>query len=438
MNKLRELLDQLSASYYLLQLKKDQWKDSQQLKKIQFKKLKALIKHAYKYVPYFHKLFSSLNIKPEDIKTLEDLRKIPLVSKQSIQRNYKDFITRNIYERKLNSRFTSGCTGIPLKIIEDYSLIRSSYTTALTLYPFFECGVRPSDKFVLISARSQPMVWPKKYVILLGRLPTISIPLFSHEKLVKILRCIKPDVIWTFPTVLSSLSNQDVSGINPRLVITQGGMVTQDFRDFVSKMFGSEVFETYGSIEFAHLAFECNQHCGLHMVTDGTYIEFVDEEGEPVSPGEQGEIIVTGLHNYTMPLIRYRIGDLGIPTDEKCPCGRSWPLIKSIQGRLNDQITLSNGTKITMSNIYPYIYNELKENVFSISQYQIIQETKNKIVFKIIPGKEFDPKILERIKNDLETYFANLKVNLQINMQIVEEIPIERTGKRRILISKVN
>lgn len=113
-------------------------------------------------------------------------------------------------------------------------------------------------------------------------------------------------------------------------------MVTQHCRDIVKKKFDLELFETYGAVEFGWLAFECNEHCGLHMTTNNMYLEIVDEEGEQVSAGEQGEIIVTGLYNRAMPLIRYRIGDLGIPSDEKCPCGRSWPLIKSIEGRIND------------------------------------------------------------------------------------------------------
>ena len=173
------------------------------------------------------------------------------------------------------------------------------------------------------------------------------------------------------------------------------------------------------------------------MITDGAYIEFVDEDGELIPSEEPGEIIVTGLNNYAMPLIRYRIGDVGTPTNERCPCGRSWPLIKDIQGRSYDRISLSNGAKISLPHIYPYLYQELKGNVFSILQFQIIQETKKTIIFKIVKGKNFDLKMLERIKSNLETYFAGLGENLEVIMQIVEEIPIER-GKRRTLISKVN
>ena len=429
-------MDQISATYYLLQLKKDQWKDPRQLENIQFKNLRAIIKHAYNYVPYYHRLFSLSKIKPEDIKNQDDLRKIPLTTKQDIQKNYSGIVPRGIDVSKLPSSFTSGSTGIPLKIIFDHSA--NSHSAASAKYLFFESGVKSSDKFVTVWGRAQSIVWSRQYARLSRDINEIIVPLFPQEKLIKILRQINPDVMNTFPSVLSSLANYDVSGICPRLIFTQGELVTQLCRDIVRKMFNLELLETYGSVEFDNLAFECNEHCGLHMITNDAYIEFVDEDGEYVSPGERGEIIVTGLHNRAMPLIRYRIGDVGILSDEKCPCGRSWPLVKSIQGRINDLLVMPSGRKITWLHFYHHYYKELEKNVFSISQYQIIQEQKNRIIFKVVKGKEFDPRMLVRIKNNLEPYFAKLGEEMEVVMQVVKEIPGERTGKRRMFISKLN
>ena len=143
-----------------------------------------------------------------------------------------------------------------------------------------------------------------------------------------------------------------------------------------------------------------------------------------------------------MPLIRYRIGDLGIQTDEKCACGRSWPLIKSIQGRINDYLVLPSGRKISWFYLirvlrrilYDRIY---KENVFTISQYQIIQDRKDRIIFKLVKGREFNPEMLERIRKSLEKEFDKLGEKLEVVTQIVDEIPMERSGKKRILISKI-
>ena len=139
-----------------------------------------------------------------------------------------------------------------------------------------------------------------------------------------------------------------------------------------------------------------------------------------------------------MPLIRYRIGDLGIQTDEKCNCGRSWPLIKNIQGRINDYFVLPSGRKISYLYLQRGIFHKtLRENVFAISQYQIIQERKDSIILKIVKGREFHPEIMERVRKSLEREFTKLGENLEITTQVVDEIPMGRTGKRRILISKL-
>jgi phenylacetate-CoA ligase len=438
MNKLRKLIDVSLSLYSQWQLKKDQWKNPRQLKEIQFKKLKAILKHAYDHVPYYHRLFSAAKVKPNDIRNFEDMRKIPTTSKQDIQKNFFDIVARGIDTSKLPFGVTSGSTGIPLKVIRDYSHIRG--TSSVYGYMLSECGVRLSDNFVTVWGRgSESIQWGKKYVRLWGGISETVVPLFPPAKLVSILRFIKPDVLNTFPSVLCTLADYDLSGIRPRIVLTQGEAVTQHCRDLVKKIFGLELFETYGSIEFGNLAFECNEHCGLHMITNSAFIEFVDEVGEWVSPGEQGEIIVTGFLNYVMPLIRYRIGDVGIPTHEKCACGRSWPLIKSIQGRINDYLVLPSGRKISWLYLLRVIlYDKIfRENVFAISQYQIIQNRKDRIILKFVKGREFNLEMLERIRKSLEKEFDELGENLDILTEIVDEIPMERTGKRRLLISKV-
>jgi phenylacetate-CoA ligase len=421
-------------NYYLLKLKRDQWKSLKYLKDEQLRRLRAIVKYAYDYVPYYHRLFASAKIKPEDIRTFDDLLKIPLTDKQMIQKNYDDMFPLGVDVSKFASSFTSGSTGIPLKIVFDNSA--RSYMAALTQYIFSECGVRPHDKFVTIWGRAQSIVWSRPYVRFLRGINEILVPAFFEEtKLVNVLRCINPDVLCTFPSILSLLANSDVSEIRPRLIFTQGETVTQDYRDTVKKAFNRELLDTYGSVEFEFLAFECNTHRGLHMITDGAYIEFIDENGECVAPREEGEIIVTGLYNRVMPLIRYRIGDAGIPTNEKCPCGRSWPLIKSILGRMNDYLILPSGRKISFWNLYyPHLYNELKKNEFFLTQYQIIQDRKDRIIFKLIKGREFDLKIAENIKTNLEAYFAAHQEDMKVIMQFVDEIPQERTGKRRWLI----
>lgn len=435
MEKLRKLAGQMVANYHLLQLKKHQWKDPRELRKIQFKKLKAIIKHAYNYVPHYRKAFFSASITPDDIKSFEDLRKLPLVSKQDIQEDYQNFITKGVDASKLPSRNTSGSTGMPLKLISDQYPSPGS-----SKYPFFECSVKLRDKFVTIWGRATSIRWGSKFTRLWGDISETIVPLFPEKKLISVLRQIKPDVLLTFPSVLPSLSIYDLSGINPRLIFAQGEMVTPYCREVVKKKFNVDLFETYGSVEFGNMAFECTEHFALHILTDNVYMELLDENGEYVSLGERGEIVVTGLHNYVMPLIRYRIGDLGVLTNENCPCGRSWPLLKSIEGRSNDLVILPNGRKVSWLYLQRYIFydQEFQKNLFCISQYQLVQERPNRIILKVVKGSNFDPNLLKRIKGNVENAFAKQGENLEVIVQLVKEIPMERTGKRRLFISKLN
>jgi len=436
MNKVHKLAAQISIFHHLLRLRRSQWKNLRELRKVQFKKLKAIIKCAYDYVPYYHRLFRFSGVKPEDIKSFEELKKIPPVSKQDIRENYQDFIARGLDESKLPSSFTSGSTGIPLKFCYDYSTL--NFYHALGRYIFSECGVKPNDKFVTIWGRAQSIVWSKPYTKILKGFNSILVPAFFEEaRLVNVLQQINPDVIYTFPSILLLLANAEVSGIHPRLIFTQGEMVTQHCRKAVKKAFNLEIFDTYGSVEFEFLAFECDEHCGLHVITDAVYMEFVDKSGEHVSPGEEGEILVTGLYNRAMPLIRYRIGDVGTPTDEKCSCGRSWPLIKGIQGRIDDCLILPSGRKISYMSFYDSFYKEIEKNVFCISQFQIIQDRKDRIIFKAVKGKKFDPKMLDKIKDAIEAFFAKHGEKIEVIMQVVNDIPKGRTGKRARLISEL-
>jgi phenylacetate-CoA ligase len=162
MNKVNKLVNQVFANYYLLKLKKDQWKDSRKLKSIQFKKLKAIMKYAYDYAPFYHRLFRSAGIKPEDVKSHGDLVKIPLVSKQDVRENYQDFIARGLDASKLPLSFTSGSTGIPLKIV--YDPLGRLRIAASEKYPYVECGVKISDIFITIWGRgSRSVTYGKKY-----------------------------------------------------------------------------------------------------------------------------------------------------------------------------------------------------------------------------------------------------------------------------------
>jgi phenylacetate-CoA ligase len=166
-------------------------------------------------------------------------------------------------------------------------------------------------------------------------------------------------------------------------------------------------------------------------------MEFLDEEGVDVSSGEYGEVIVTGLHNNVMPLIRYDLDDVAVPTDEICSCGRNWPIFKHIIGKYKDFFTMPSGKRINPWPLIAVISKETRKNIFMISQYQMIQESRDKILVKIIKGRDYDPDIMSKIKRGIENECYKMNENVDVEINIVDRIPKERSGKRQVIISMV-
>jgi phenylacetate-CoA ligase len=420
--------------YYLWRLKKYQWKKWRELEDIQFKKLKHIIAYAYEYVPYYHQLFKSAGFKPIDLKDKSHIKKIPITTKMDLQRAYPDTIAKGLILSRQCCNFTSGSTGIPLKVVKDEKT--DAYHYAKDIYTLTECGVSFRDTFVHIRSRTELINMPKSYSILLGNLRTYNVPVFQEsEKILNILRQIRPDAIETYPSVLTDLSACDTSGINPKKICAIGETLSQHCREVVRRAFNVEINELYGSIEFENIAFECDEHIGLHIITDSTLLEFLDENYDNVSAGEAGEIVVTDLVNHAMPFIRYKLGDVGVPSDEKCYCGREWPLIKNIEGRTNDYLILPSGRKMSPITFARFIHKDLEELIFSISQWQVIQEKRNKLVLKVVKGKEFSASAIERLRKKIETILNIIGEEVEVDVRMVDKIPRGETGKRQAIIS---
>lgn len=416
--------------FYIHELRRNQWKKPNDLQKIQLSRLKAVIRHAYYHTRYYHSLFNRARIKPDDIKSLQDLQKIPLTTKNDVQSRYLDFISYGTDLRSCVISRTTGSTGTPLKVAKDKEAVH--YSAGLRHYAFFECGLQPYDKFVEIVASEPIKAYAKKEFYRCGLLGVERISIFnSTETTLKMLSQSRPDAIYTFPSVISCLLSElkkNNSGIRLKLVFSQGETLSHKCRRLARLVLGIEINDTYGSAEFSRLAFECNEHTGLHMITDCAAMEFLKDE-ENVNLGEEGEIVVTGLYNYAMPLIRFRLGDVGIPLSDKCSCGRSWPLIKSIEGRTDDFLVLPSGDVISPRSINVIDY------IDGINHYQIIQEEKDRFLVKLVKDESFSEKTAREVERQISLGCFGEKVSIEV--QIVEEIPRERTGKIRTVISKV-
>jgi phenylacetate-CoA ligase len=175
---------------------------------------------------------------------------------------------------------------------------------------------------------------------------------------------------------------------------------------------------------------QCGQENTYHIHTLDVIVEFLDDEGTPVPPGQLGNIVLTRLHPGPMPLIRYRVGDVGIAGNgRQCPCGRGYDVMESIQGRDSDVVITPTGNRLIV-----HFFTGILEHFPEIDSFQVVQETIKAMVVRIVPTKQFSLESCERIVSALQ---ENGATGIDIEIELVEEIPLMTGGKRRFVISKV-
>lgn len=423
-----KILSTLKQSYYILELKERQYQKPRDLEKIQGKRLRRIITHAYNHVPFYHSLFKKRGIKPSNINTVADLRKLPIISKADVLQNWESFISNTARPEKCTIACTSGSTGTPMKILVDN--VTRDINLALVYYAFFECGMHITDRFLELTAAfpstSKRVFWYGPGYWMKGNyLSVFNDPALNVKEILRI----NPDTIYSFPSALECIMEDfgdELRKIKPHLLCIQGEMLTEKRRKLIEECWGLNPNNTYGSREFLRIAFECNEHQGLHVLTDWLVFELV-KDGEDVGSNEQARTVVTSLYNYTMPLIRYDLGDLAIWSDDKCACGRSWPLLKEISGRFMDFVTLPSGKKVPFGLILVFL-----RAIEGIKRFQVIvQESKKNVIAKIICNRNAREKDRELIRQKVmsKVKLALLYEGFNIQVKFENTILQQPSGK---------
>jgi phenylacetate-CoA ligase len=421
-----------SMGMQLMQLQRSQWWPEEKLHRYQDQRLRAIIKYAYETIPLYHQKFKAAGIHPDQIKTVSDLPKIPVLTKQEIQQNYPtNIIAPHIDIKNCWTPFTSGSTGNPVTIVYDDSA--ESFQKACALRPNLACGQRLFDSWAVIASprtitRKKKKRWFQKF----GLFSQVCFSLFETPQThVAELEKINPDILDGYTTSLYLIAQEikrtDNHKIHPHLVYTTSELLTPQMRTFMNDVFNLEVYDQFGSVEMGRTAWECPEHTGYHMDMEAVVSEFI-RDGEQVTSGERGEIVYTNLYNYAMPFIRLRTQDVSIPSNERCPCGRTLPLMKLIEGRVDDFIILPNGRLLPpVTWIILLMYNR-------IDQFKVIQETVNELRVQVVPKQDMAPDALQKIHDDVVKTTENL---VNITIEPVTEIKREPSGKTRPIVSKV-
>jgi phenylacetate-CoA ligase len=429
----------MSVRKHLRELEETQWWPIDQLQEFQNERLRRLIIHAYEKVPYYRRIFQKYGLKSADIRSVDDLPRMPVLTKEKIRNNFESMLSSDFTQRKQKLDRTGGSTGEPLQFYIDWEAWSMSWACSYLGWRF--AGYRFGDKmatlggFALFSDKKE-MTFQQRIRLLLDRDLAMSAIHLSDDVMSEYSRLIErhqPKFIKGYPSAIyifaSYLKRNGLCPIEPKAVITTAEVLLPRHREVIEEVFKCKVFDWYGCSDGGGSALECPQHNGYHVPMQRVVIELVNEEGQPVRAGEPGRIILTDLFNYSMPFIRYDPGDIGIPDGKTCPCGRGLPLLKSLQGRTSDIIRFNNGTTLfgrSFTNILKH---------FPILQFQVVQLDMENILIRIVKGNEYRGEDSNYIIKTMEHHIGRQG---SVQLEFVEDIVPTKAGKRLFVISNVS
>ena len=424
-------------------LHKTQWLPREEIERLQTRNLHALLKHAYETVPYYRRVFRERGLSPSDIKSVDDLVKLPILTKEDIRKNFSDLISRGFPKSELIP-YKSGGSGDQLMFY--ISKEQLSWEVAAEYRAYSWAGYKLGDRCFMFwgspidLSKYKSMV--KRFTKTFERILIADTYVMSDEVLGRLaysLGKFNPEIVRGYATSIYMMAKylleKGVDYVRPRAVITSAETLLDFRRKTIEEAFGCPVFDFYGSREIGALAAECEEHSGYHISAENVVIEFV-RENEHVAVGEEGLIVVTSLKNFGMPFIRYRIGDVGKPSDEVCNCGRGLPLMSSIEGRVSEFMAVYDkhlGHVVPVGPIYPVIIYALMH--VPLKSCRVIQESLEKVVVKAVKNKGYSQEHTDFLISYMHNFLGD---NIMIEVEFVDSLPPLPSGKTPLFTSKIN
>lgn len=436
-----DLARNTSRVKYYHELDRTQWLPADEICKLQQSNLRRLIKHAYESVPYYRGIFKERNLSPDDIKQVEDLIKLPILTKREV----------NAYFQELNSLSTprtelipyqSGGSGDPLS----FYITRESrsWELAAETRAYKWAGHNPGDPYYLLWG--SPLDNRKKSLLdrIAQRLERVEVGdawLLSDEALagfsdflsrkkIKKLRGYANAVY-----MLADFCQRNGIKLDLDTVITSAEKLVPERRKAIMDAFSCPVFDYYGSREIGAIAAECEEHQGYHISAENVCLEVI-RDGEQASLGEEGALVLTNLRNMGMPFIRYEIGDVGKAGEDLCNCGRGLPLLASIEGRFSDFLSIYDRE---LGKVVPYMVGApgfvgaaLMEA--PVTSYRVIQESLDHMIVQIVKADGFSDVHATLVEDQIRSF---MKGNIVVDFEYLDSIPPLPSGKRSSFISKI-
>jgi phenylacetate-CoA ligase len=422
-------------------LKESQWWSKEKLEEYQMQQLSQLLNHAYENVPYYQRVFDERGLKPKDIQGFDDLRKLPYLTKEIIQENLPELVARNYPESKLQYVTTGGSTGQPLGLYCERG-VTTDKEQAFLITMWGRVGFRIGDRCAIlrgdiVPSASKGKFWEynpasKNLVLSSYHMTDETLPNYIEK-----IREFEPAFIQAYPstiTILVRFMNENnippFPSVKAILCASENLYLWQ--RELLESRLKCRVWDFYGHAERAALAGQCEKSNYYHVQSEYGIVELIDEKGNPATnENEMAEIVATGFNNFACPLIRYRTMDLAVPSNAKCECGRNYPLLKDIEGRLQDLVVTRDKRLITLTAL---IFAQHFEAFSRVKQMQLFQQKAGELVVKIVKAPKYSRKDEQEIMLKMQRAVGH---GLDIAFDYVDHIPRTQIGKFRFLIQEL-
>ena len=419
------------------QLDRTQYWPADALHAHQLAQLRTLLDFCRRTVPFYRDRLGPLGGPPDGELTMEQWRRVPLLTRRDVQEGGRRLASTDPPKAHgaISKVRTSGSTGTPVEAAR--SELSLFYNSAIALRCVLWLGLDLAGEVAVLRRDTDPSADPRHGRVLAdwgapcavpfvtGRRAMLDLRLPTAEQVGWLVRR-KPTYLLTYPSNLALVARHCLDhaiGLPTlRLIRTLGEVVTDDLRALCQEAFGVPIADGYSANEVGPIAAQCPLHTHYHVQSETVFVEILDAQGEPCAPGQVGGVVVTPLHNFAMPLLRYDIGDYA-EVGPPCDCGRTLPVLSRILGRSRNRVALPNGERR-----YAYFGALEIGNVQAIVQYQVVQTRVDLIELRLVARRELTDDEGAFLR---EVIHRNLGHPFPIDIVYVDAIPRTEFGQVR-------
>jgi phenylacetate-CoA ligase len=424
----------LDILQYMKEFKASQFLSRKELDELSFVRMKKILEYSYQNVEFYKNSFDAYGFNPSNVHSPSDLQSLPVLEKHHIQDNLKQLIANKTCTEDLVLDRTGGSTGTPIEYYYSTKRSRSRKAATWRHNGFVDWHIGDKTAILWGASRDIPKNKMKQRLrnLLIDRNMFFNTAGFRPREIIefnKQLKRFRPKVIQAYANSIGLFAQyfreKGIRPFSPKAIVTSAEMLTPENRKLIEDTFSAPVFNRYGSREFSIIASECKRRDGLHVMQEGLYVEIM-KEGRHLEEGETGELIITDLLNFAMPLIRYRIGDAACWKHGNCTCGRGLRRLSNIAGRTTDFLLGADGRLCSGAVLTVAMVAERP----SLGQIQLEQNEQNRIICRIAPkkGKMTTSDDKNYLIQQVKQYLGE---GTSIDFEIVSRIDHELSGKYR-------